>query len=180
MDIDSKQPLAILVIDDPRDFGAMEEEWNGLSRDAPLATAFQSWAWLYSWWEFYGEDYQLRIITVRDRDLLVGLAPLMLERRWGFSRLLFIGNGDTGMTNYLDVLARQGWEDAVSEAVVRSLRGMGSCHVADLQELRSAAAVWHLFRSWDGPRTHSWQNDCPIIDVKPWGELLAPPKQEPP
>ena len=88
--------------------------------------------------------------------------------------MLFIGNGDTGMMDYLDVLARQGWEDAVSEAVVRSRRRMSSWHVADLQELRPAAAAWHLFRSCDGPRTYSWQNDCPIIDVRPWEELLAP------
>ncbi len=82
----------------------MEEEWNELYRNAPLATPFQSWAWLYSWWEFYGEDCQLRIIAVRDGHLLVGLAPLMLQRRWGFGRLLFVGGCEIDITDYLDIL----------------------------------------------------------------------------
>ena len=95
MDMDSKKALEISVIDDPREFAAMEEEWDDLYRGAPLSTPFQSWAWLYSWWEFYGEGCQLRIVAVRDGDLLVGLVPLMLERRWGFfGKLLFIGRFD--------------------------------------------------------------------------------------
>jgi hypothetical protein len=174
MESHSTRALDVSLINDPRDFEAMEEEWNELYRNAPLATPFQSWAWLYSWWEFYGEGCQLRIIAVRDGHLLVGLAPLMLERRWGLGRLLFVGVRATGPTDYLDILVRQGWEDGVSEAVVRSLREMGSWQVADLQELRPAAAAWNVFRRWDGPRAHAWQNDCLIVEVRPWEELLAP------
>jgi CelD/BcsL family acetyltransferase involved in cellulose biosynthesis len=172
VDIDSKQTIEISLIDDPRDFEAMEEEWNELYRNAPLATPFQSWAWLYSWWEFYGEGCQLRIIAVRDGHLLVGLAPLMLERRWGLGRLLFVGVRATGPTDYLDILVRQGWEDGVSEAVVRSLREMGSWQVADLQELRPAAAAWNVFRRWDGPRIHSRKSNSIVVEAEPWDELL--------
>jgi hypothetical protein len=45
------------------------------------------------------------LVTVRDgRGLLVGVAPLMLKHRLGFSRLLFVG---TGPTDYLDVIIRE-------------------------------------------------------------------------
>ena len=162
--------LEIIVLDDARDFAALEEEWEDIYHDSPLATPFQSWAWLYSWWEFYGESYKLRLITLRSGDLLVGLIPLMLERRWGFVRLLFIG---TGPTDYLDVLVREGWEAEVSEAGVHAIKGLGSWRVADLQQVRSEAAVWDLFRSWTGSRTHVWQESCPAIEVMPWDELVG-------
>src|SRR5215217_3988392 len=58
--------------------------------------------------------------------------PLMLERRWGLGRLLFVG---TGPTAHLDVLARNGWDDQITETGIRALRQMDGWHVADLQRL---------------------------------------------
>jgi CelD/BcsL family acetyltransferase involved in cellulose biosynthesis len=162
--------LETVVLDDARDFAALEEEWEELYHSSPLATPFQSWAWLYSWWEFYGEPYELRLVTVRSGNLLVGLIPLMLKRRRGFGRLLFVG---TGPTDYLDVLVREGWEADVSETGVQAIKGLGSWLVADLQQVRPEAAVWDLFRSWTGPRTNVWQDSCPVIEVKPWDELVS-------
>jgi CelD/BcsL family acetyltransferase involved in cellulose biosynthesis len=165
------KPLRTEVLTSAGEFAVLEEEWEELYHDSPRATPFQSWAWLYSWWEFYGEGYELRLVTVRDEEgLLIGLAPLMLERRLGLSRLLFVG---TGPTDYLDVLAREGWETQVSEALVRTLRQMGSWQVADLQELRPEAAAWGLFEHWSGLRISVWQSNCPVVDAKPWDELLA-------
>src|SRR4051812_15534122 len=97
----TEQRLDIAVLQNTRDFSALEEEWAELYEHCPSATPFQSWAWLYSWWEAYGEGYELRLVTVREEGLLVGLLPLMLERRRSFGRLLFIGSG---ITDFLDVL----------------------------------------------------------------------------
>src|SRR5919112_1232136 len=133
----------VAVLKDNQDFAALDEEWTDLYDSSPLATPFQSWAWLYSWWEFYREGYELRLVTIRDDGLLVGIAPLMLERRRGPSRLLFIG---TGLTDYLDILVRQGWEARVSKVGVQALRQMDAWQVADLQQLRPEAAAWSLFR----------------------------------
>ena len=81
-------------------------EWDDLYRNSPRATPFQSWAWLYSWWEFYGESYELRLVTVRDdNNLLVGLVPLMLGRKMGFGRLLWIG---TALSDHVDMLVSEG------------------------------------------------------------------------
>lgn len=171
MNCPSNQLLVAKVVEDSRDFAALEEEWEDLYQNAPLATPFQSWAWLYSWWESYGECFKLQLITLRDeRGLMVGIIPLMLEHRRRLGRLLFIG---TGPSDYLDILVRRGWEEAVSEAGIRVLQSMDSWHVADLHQLRPGAASWTIFRAWPGLRTHFWQSNCPMIDVKPWDELVA-------
>ena len=167
----SGQLLDATVLKGTQDFAALAEEWEDLYHNSPFATPFQSWAWLYSWWESYGKGYELRLITGRDETgLLIGLIPLMLERRRGFGRLLFIG---TGITDHLDLLARGGWEDGVAEAGARVLRQMGSWHVADLQEVRPEAVAWDLFRWWAGPRAHTRQSACMILDAMPWEELLT-------
>lgn len=163
--------LRVQVLKHRTQFLSLEEEWEDLYHNCPQATPFQSWAWLYSWWEYYGEGYKLRLVTVRSNEgLLIGIIPLMLERKAFFRRMLFVG---TGLSDYLDVIVRTGWEDAVSEAGVQALERIGSWHVADLQLVRRDAAAWGILRRWSGPQIRVWQDACPVIEAKPWDELLA-------
>jgi CelD/BcsL family acetyltransferase involved in cellulose biosynthesis len=171
------RPLKIIVINDAQDFADLKKEWDNLYQNSTHATPFQSWAWLYSWWESYCEDSELRLITVWDGDLLVGLMPLMLKRWWGSPGwLLFIG---TGLTDYLDILVREGWEAQVATAGVEALRRMNLWKMVDLHEISSEAAALSLCRRWPGPRLYilqkawqGWQLGYPVIEVKPWDELL--------
>jgi len=159
-----------VIVEDTNTFAALEEEWEDLYRECPLATPFQSWAWLYSWWESYGQRYELRLVTIRNNEgLLVGIMPLMLERKRVLGRLLFIGSGPS---DYLDVLAREGWEAEVVEAGIWALERMGSWQVVDLHQLRPQAAAWGIFERWEGPKARVWQDNCPVIDAKPWDDLL--------
>jgi CelD/BcsL family acetyltransferase involved in cellulose biosynthesis len=170
MSLRSATFVKVETVETTHAFAALEQEWEDLYDHSPLATPFQSWAWLYSWWESYGEGYGLRLITVRNGEgLLVGILPLMLKRRWGFGKLLFVG---TGQTDYLDVIAREGWEEEVSEAGVGALRQMDSWQVADLHQLRPASAAWSIIERWNRPKARVWQDNCPLIEVMPWDELL--------
>jgi CelD/BcsL family acetyltransferase involved in cellulose biosynthesis len=158
----------VAILTNSEDFRALEQEWEDLYHNSPLSTPFQSWSWLYSWWESFGEGYELRLITVWEGTLLVGVIPLMLERRWGFRRLAFIGK-----RSQQDLLARRGWEDKVSEAGTRALRQMDYWHVIDLRDVNPAATIWGIFEQWNGPRTHRLADNYVLIKVKPWDELLA-------
>jgi CelD/BcsL family acetyltransferase involved in cellulose biosynthesis len=161
----------VTIVKDAQAFATLEQEWNDLYHDSLLVTPFQSWAWLYSWWQSYGKRYELQLIIVRnDEGLLIGILPLMLERRRGFRRLLFVG---TGLSDYLDVLARKGSEAEVAEAGARAIRQIGAWHVADLRQLRPASAAWGIFERWNGPKVRVLQDSCLMIDVKPWDELIG-------
>ena len=167
----TKGSLEVDVLKSDREFAALEEEWEELLQQAPLATPFQSWAWLYSWWEYFGKDYELELVVVRDRGgLLVGILPFMLDRRWRFARLLFIG---TGLTDYLDILVREGWEAQVAKAGLEVLQQSRRWRVADLQQLRPEAGTWSILGAWLGPQTRIWQAGCPVIETKAWDELLT-------
>jgi CelD/BcsL family acetyltransferase involved in cellulose biosynthesis len=169
--------LSIEILDNDQGFAGLAEEWEDLYYNSTHVTPFQSWAWLYSWWESYGEDYQLRLVAVRDGDLLVGLLPLMLERWWDSpGSLLFIG---TGLTDHLDILVRKSFKAQVAQAGTEALRRMGHWKTIDLHDLPPDAAAWSLCRMWPGLRTYipqkawqGWRLGCPVIEVKPWDELL--------
>ena len=165
-------PIEVEIVRDTRAFAALEGEWDALYDDAPAATPFQSWAWLFSWWEHYGEEsLGLRVVTARDGDgRLVGAIPLMLAPG---GRLLFVGAGEA---NYLDMIARAGWEERVVEAGAEVLRGLlGRGGVADLQDLRPSAVVWGLYRAWGGPKTSVARDGSPVIDLGDggWKGLLG-------
>jgi hypothetical protein len=96
--------------------------------------------------------------------VLAGLVPLMLEHRWAFRRLLFIGKVDQ-----LDLLARKGWEDKVFEAGVRTLRQMmGSWHVVDQRagfaEIYAACSLASLL-CWEIRRS-SQARPPPVLRVR--------------
>jgi CelD/BcsL family acetyltransferase involved in cellulose biosynthesis len=163
--------FAVGILDDSAAFADLEREWHDLYLDSPRATPFQSWAWLYSWWEVYGKGPKLRLVTVRDGEgLLVGLLPLMLKGRFGAGSLSFIG---TGLTDHLDLLAREGHEARVVEAGIRALSEMRSWQVADLRDIHPGAVAWDLFDAWPSRRTAFWTENCPVTDVRPWDEIVG-------
>jgi hypothetical protein len=45
--------------------------------------------------------------------------------------------------------------------------------VADLQQMRPDAAGWYIHRQWEGHQVRVWQDNCPVMEVKPWDELLT-------
>src|ERR671917_1244838 len=174
---DPTGPLDTEVLTGVRTFASMEDEWGELWAASPAATPFQSWAWLFSWWENYGGGrLSLRLVAAREGrgGALVGLAPLMVERGFGPlpGRLLFLGSGTT---DHLDMLARKGSEGRVAAAFLPVLRSMGGWSVADLQQVGPGAAAWALRRAWVGPKADAWQDGCPVVDLGEggWDGLLA-------
>lgn len=170
----SPDSLEAAILTSREHFASLEAEWDDLYEASPLVTPFQSWAWLYSWWEHYGEDKEggalLRLFALRYDGTLVGILPMMIEDP-GSPRatLKFVG---TGITDYLDLLARPGYEDAVATRAAFLLKGLGGWRIADLQEVRPTAAVWRLFAAWGGPRETFHQVNCLMMEARPWDDIL--------
>ncbi len=94
-------------------------EWNDLLEASPSATMFQTWEWQTAWWTHYRGRQQPWILQFHEKEILVGLMPLAATR--GLWRALVpIGHGKS---DYLQPLARSGYEDAVGRAVADYLQG---------------------------------------------------------
>ncbi len=78
------------------DLNACEAEWRAFQSTA-IAQPFQSINWLKNWWQAFQESDQAsslspRIIFVDQAEDLKLILPLAIERRWGTSRLIWLGH----------------------------------------------------------------------------------------
>jgi CelD/BcsL family acetyltransferase involved in cellulose biosynthesis len=98
-------------------FTALAAEWNLLLKRSRFDNFFSTYEWQTTWWENLGEG-DLWIVALRraDTDALVGIAPLY--------RITFGEGPDAGkrqlnlvgcieVSDYLDIICEEGWEDAV-------------------------------------------------------------------
>lgn len=110
------------LITSPGQFLALGAEWNDFLRRTRSDSVFLTWEYLSTWWEVYGKDYDLRIITARDSEgALLGIAPLMAGRGHAFPRrhfrhLTFLGGLGDSLAEYQDFMILPGWESRLIPA----------------------------------------------------------------
>ena len=112
------------TVTDEAGLARLAPEWQALAEGCTAATG-------------HAPGRRLCVLAWRDSPdgPLVGLAPLMTG--WWYAtplrRLTFLG---AGASDYHDILALPGREDAVAGAFYAALRGRGGWQIADLPQLR--------------------------------------------
>src|SRR5947207_1528933 len=143
----SRTTTSVLTRD--REFDAIEREWDELLESSDQHVFFLRWSWNRLWWRHMRPaDSQLFIVTCRNKQKkLVGLAPFYLRQRHTVGiphvrELLFLGTGIYAQTSeYLDVIARRGYEASVAESVGEILQRSGDWDRLCLQDVPSASTV---------------------------------------
>lgn len=121
---------AVLRDGDP--LGRAADAWRGLLAESDVDGPMLSPAWAASWWEVFGalDGRALRLVLVRDRGRLVGIAPLVARTHWyggalPFRRLELVGTGealaDEVCSAYVGVIAARGAEPRVAAALADAL-----------------------------------------------------------
>lgn len=103
--------MTIELIDSADRFEAIRAEWTELLAASPAESPFLTWEWLHAWWTHLSAGRRLAIVTVRNRERLIAIAPLCASRgrmplMWGYE---FMGTGSAG-SDYLDAIVRPGDE----------------------------------------------------------------------
>src|SRR5262245_16004754 len=146
------------VITDESSFAALEAEWDELLEHSDQRVFFLRFSWNSIWWHtLRAPESQLFVVTCRDEHgILVGLASLYLrqQRTAGIPHLrelMFLGTGVYAQTSeYLDIVARRGYEQAVAEALVECLRRNGDWDRLTLREIPySSTILSHLIGALD-------------------------------
>lgn len=82
------QELSVEVINNWRDLGARQHQWNALQARAENSFPFSSFEWVDAWYRAYCPAEKARIIMVHDADGLRAILPGMAaERRIGGMKL---------------------------------------------------------------------------------------------
>jgi CelD/BcsL family acetyltransferase involved in cellulose biosynthesis len=151
---DSTIKTSVLI--DESSFEALGTEWNELLEQSDQHIFFLRFAWNRLWWRFLRPpDSELFIVTCRDEEgRLVGLAPFYVRQRKTAGiphvrELLFLGTGIYAQTSeYLDVIARRGYERAVADATAGCLANEGNWDRLCLREIpESSTMLPHLVRA---------------------------------
>jgi CelD/BcsL family acetyltransferase involved in cellulose biosynthesis len=154
--------LAVDLITTDAGLAALRPAWERLWRRAPLATPFQSPAWLLPWWRRFGTGAP-RAAVLHDGELMAGILPLYVLDDGSERKLLPMG---AGITDYQDALLAPGLaEDAARRLLGAALGqaerdGVTVCDLIDLppdSHLREAAAP----EGWRG----EWRSSdaCPVL-----------------
>lgn len=95
-------------------------EWRELLERDPDSHVFASPEWNRVWWDEFGHDKDLFILTMRRGGDIAGLVPLYRKTEAGRKLLRFVGG--ISLTDYLGPVCSLDDRDDVAEALVRWLR----------------------------------------------------------
>jgi CelD/BcsL family acetyltransferase involved in cellulose biosynthesis len=125
------------------DFDALRDEWDRLVDSLEVPSPFQSWTWNRVWWRHFGAGSVLRILVFREKNDVVGIAPLY-QKRYGIGRLGLAGlapigrelhSRDRDLTEQLELLFPQPKRNILLTALSNWLQRAkwSSCLLPDLK-----------------------------------------------
>jgi CelD/BcsL family acetyltransferase involved in cellulose biosynthesis len=160
------------------------QQWNHLAETQVLPSMFITYEWIETWWNHFGADKQLVLLSGTYEKRLVALAPMMITRKGsstpGAPRVMeFIGTGSVktrgmGLSDRVDFLYAGGRKAILAEMLDR-LFSLNPCFdllliralsnsSPSFEELKRtsghyALSFWSVFRSFS-PYTEikgSWE-----------------------
>ena len=117
--------LNIRLINTSTEFEKLRDDWADTLGKSAVDTIYLTNEWLYTWWQIYGDNSELFILTARDDDeSLVGIAPLMIKkysflpsRRFPVRQIQFLGVGNVCSSDHMDFIIKKGVEEGFFNAV---------------------------------------------------------------
>jgi len=86
--------LIVDKIDTDEGFDSIHGHWDELIAHTPDISIFQTYDFLRIWWEVFGEDKRLHLLTVKKQEdgNVVSILPFFCYRRNIFNILRFLGD----------------------------------------------------------------------------------------
>src|SRR5688500_8531236 len=85
------------------------ESWNALVEQSIADTPFSRYEYLSQWWKTLGggewQTAELVLISARENDQLIGIAPLFIAEYDGQRALMLVGSIE--ISDYLDLIVRE-------------------------------------------------------------------------
>jgi len=136
------------------------QEWNDLLTSSITDTPFLRYEYQSVWWEHRGggewlfKNAKLVLVSAREDEKLVGIAPLFISEYDGQSALLLIGSIE--ISDYLDLIVRMedhapfvtGLLDFLASTLPDSWRGLDWYNLPDSSPTLSALKAESAQRGW--------------------------------
>lgn len=166
--------LTVRVIRTEGEWDALHSAWDDLYAACPDAAAPVDFAWMRTWWRFYGATYGpggLRIVTAWRSDELVAVLPLYLsagdQARAGGRCLRFISTGEAEheevCPEYLDLICRPVDAPVAAEAIWDEVNRL-TWDCLEWLDLRASSPLLRARSLPPGAAAFS-RGSCPIADL---------------
>ena len=99
---------------------ALEAEWDRLYQHSDPLNPFLGHAWTLACWRAQQGNPRPFVLTLRDGDRLIAVAPMCIERRAGFRVLRFIADDRSDYLGFLLAAAVPGLEQRLVDALVET------------------------------------------------------------
>jgi CelD/BcsL family acetyltransferase involved in cellulose biosynthesis len=142
-----------------KDFSELDpQEWNNLLSGSVTDTPFLRYEYQQTWWEHRGggewQNPKLVLVTAREDEKLIGIAPLFISEYDGQSALLLIGSIE--VSDYLDLIVRMddhasfltGLLDFLSSFLPDSWSGVDWYNLPDSSPTLAALKAESAQRGW--------------------------------
>jgi CelD/BcsL family acetyltransferase involved in cellulose biosynthesis len=129
------QNFAIEEIRSGDDAEALRAEWSALWDRCPNGTPFQTPEWQLAWWNVFGADKELWLLSIRETGTrrLVALLPAMILREQ--SKVMLAG---VAVSDELDILAEPEFTQSAAEIFIDHIRNerrrWSQCELSPLPE----------------------------------------------
>ncbi len=180
-------------------FEALQPEWNRLLQRGATNTVFLTCEWQRAWWNTFGRDRTLQLITLRDEDgCLAAIVPLFVQETrldWSarlphisIERPLTIPEGESRRTihfvggsevsDYLDIIAPSDLNAKAWAAIFEFLQREQDWQNLDLRSMPmtsptiSSVTQMAQQRGWEVQQAR--EDVCPILELSgTWEAYLA-------
>jgi CelD/BcsL family acetyltransferase involved in cellulose biosynthesis len=142
-----------------KDFSEINaQEWNDLVQGSVSDNPFLRYEYQRAWWEHRGggewKQAELVLVTAREDEKLIGIAPLFISEYDGQSALLL--NGSIEISDYLDLIVRMedhahfitGLLDFLASSLADSWRGLDWYNLPDSSPTLAALKAESTQRGW--------------------------------
>jgi hypothetical protein len=124
----SSQPSAdntmkIEVISTIQGFFSLADQWNSLLKKSSTDRVYLTHEWFHCWWNAFGNDKRPLILLIKEKEQVMGIAPLLVaavnyRNILKIKEVSFWGNE---VTPHIDVICYPGSEQMVIEAIIEYL-----------------------------------------------------------
>lgn len=95
--------IKIEIIDSEEGFKNLQKDWDDLLLKSH-GSIFQSWKWLFTWWQYYEEGKYLSLLIFKEGNKLIGLAPFFISSTYlglPLKKYSFLGTGPSDYGDFL-------------------------------------------------------------------------------
>lgn len=159
------------IIHDQKRFNQLKPDWIDLSARCLDASFFSSWEWCSVWWQIYGTERQLCLITIREEQgRLLGLAPLYIEKRkkpFPIKKICLIGDNEVAGDS-LGFLIDDERHISVLNRILKSVQKI-QWDVLDFKDVPFEGRFFNNMQKWVSIQNFDWRNfrneACPVITL---------------